>query len=272
MSIVTSLSDRMKEYEQNTQYSLIKKLPVIIRIDGRAFSKFTKGLDKPFDKDLSDIFKYVCFKLKEQIDNVKFIYSQSDEISILLTDWDTTKEKDGGRIDTWYNYRLQKMISVASSVTTCIFNQKVDEVASMYWRLYSQRDIDSEEQDLYLNKYKVWKAKRYGAIFDARVFNLPLDEVTNYFIYRQNDAIRNAKMSFARKYFSNSQLQGVSCIDALEKVKKEYNVDFYDMPLIQQRGFTIDRKETEDGDFKPNVDENIPVFKDNRDYIEKYLI
>ena len=271
MSITTSLADRMKEYENVTQFRLIKKEPVIIRIDGRAFSKFTKELDKPFDKDLCEVFEYVCYKLREKIDNVKFVYSQSDEISLLLTDWDTTKEDNGGRIDTWYDYRIQKMVSIASAEATRLFNQKVDEIASNYWRLYSQRDLDMNETELYLNKYKTWKSKRHEAVFDARVFNLPLDEVTNYFIYRQNDAIRNSKMGFARKYFSQKELYKVSNDDAIAMVKEKFNIDYYETDLVQQRGFTIASKVEEDKTVK-YVDEEIPLFKENREYIEKYLV
>ena len=271
MSITISLADRMKEYENVTQFRLMKKEPVIIRIDGRAFSKFTKGLDKPFDKDLCEIFEYVSYKLREKIDNVKFIYAQSDELSLLLTDWDTTKENNGGRIDTWYDYRIQKMVSVASAEATRLFNQKVDEVVSKYWRLYSQRDVDMDDMELYLNKYKLWKDKRYEAVFDTRVFNLPLDEVTNYFIYRQNDAIRNSKMGFARKYFSQKELYKLSNDEAIALVKEKFNEDFYETSLEQQRGFTI-ASNNEDGKTIKYIDKEIPLFKENREYIEKYLI
>ena len=73
MSLASTLSERMKEYENVTQLKLIKKQPVIIRLDGRNFKSFTKGVDKPFDKDLSNIMQYVCLKLKENMDNVKLI-------------------------------------------------------------------------------------------------------------------------------------------------------------------------------------------------------
>ena len=111
------LSEKMKRLENETNYKLKRKKPVILRIDGRSFSKFTKNLDKPFDKDLSRLFQVVTIDLHKEMDNVKFIYSTSDEISILMTDW------TNDNTEAWYNYRLQKLSSIASSVVTAKFNK-----------------------------------------------------------------------------------------------------------------------------------------------------
>lgn len=271
MSVAETLSDRMKEYESITQAKLIKKQPVIIRLDGRKFSKFTNGVDKPFDKDLSEIFQYVCYQLKQKVDNVKFIYSQSDEISMLLTDWDTTREDNGGRIDTWYDYRIQKMVSIASSEATRLFNVKVDEITSKYFRLYNQRDITSEEQQLYLRKYELWKSKKYMACFDARAFNLPLSEVANYFIFRQKDALRNSKAGFARGFYSQKQLLNVPNDEALEKVRQEKGIDYEDVSTLQKWGFCVLTVENEENKSKTKLDIEIPNFIEDREYIEQYL-
>ena len=206
MSMALSLSDRMKEYESQTQTKLIKKLPVIIRLDGRKFSHFTRGFEKPFDDDLSDIFQKVALDLRKSVDNVRFIYSQSDEISLLLTDWDHTKETDGGRVDTWYDYRVQKIVSVISSETTLLFNKYILELVQRYSALL---DKDNVNRELVQNRYNMLYKKLFKAMFDARVFNLPLDEVTNYFIFRQQDALRNSISGFARKYYPTKQLQGI---------------------------------------------------------------
>ena len=103
MSVAETLSDRMKEYEKVTEARLIKKQPVIIRLDGKAFHTFTQGIDKPFDEDLADAFEFTCVKLKEKVQGAKLIYTQSDEISILLTDWEKTTT------DCWFDYRIQKV-------------------------------------------------------------------------------------------------------------------------------------------------------------------
>ena len=283
MAILKSLSDRMKEYENQTQTKLIKKLPVIIRIDGRGFSKFTRGFDKPFDVDLSNIFQNVALSLRKSIDNVKFIYSQSDEISLLLTDWDHSKEENGGRIDTWYDYRIQKIVSVISSEATALFNkalyEKIKEYDA-YWVLASFNDLQNNKlksestAEKTSAKQKLLEKKLFKAMFDARVFNLPLDEVTNYFIYRQQDALRNSISGFARKYYSTKQLQGVNNTTKIEMVRNEYGIDFYDdIEQLQKVGFAIvtNLKANDTGKDKFELDTNIPLFKENRDYIERYL-
>lgn len=269
MSLKDSLSERIKEYENVSQFRLMKKQPVIIRVDGRSFKKFTKGLDKPFDKDLNAIFEYVCYKLREKVDNVKFVYSQSDEISLLLTDWDRTKEDNGTRIDTWYDYRIQKMVSVISSETTRLFNKKVDEIAQGYYELSKKEDIDDNTKKYYETKYNLWNNKKYNAVFDARAFNLPVEEVTNYFIQRQSDAIRNSQLGFSRSFYSQKELLNVSNAEALERVRIEYKQDYDDVSNVQKMGFCIVANELDGKAYK--VDKRIPLFKNNREYIEKYL-
>ena len=275
MAIVKSLSDRMKEYENQTQNKLIKKLPVIIRIDGRGFSKFTRGFEKPFDKELSTIFQVVALELRKSVDNVKFIYSQSDELNLLLTDWDHSKEEDGGRIDTWYDYRIQKIVSVISSETTAIFNKVLYSIILQYKQLIDENnDMVLVDKDIYESKCKLLNKKLFGAMFDARVFNLPLDEVTNYFIYRQQDALRNSISGFAREYYTTKQLQGVNNTTKIEMVRNEYGIDFYDdIEQLQKVGFAVvtNLKANDTGKDKFELDTNIPLFKENRDYIEKYL-
>lgn len=273
MSMALSLSDRIKEYESQTQMRLIKKLPVIIRLDGRKFSKFTKGFEKPFDEDLSMIFQIVALELRKRVDNVKFIYSQSDEISLLLTDWDHTKEIDGGRTDTWYDYRIQKMVSVISSEATMLFNRELCKFYDMYSTMVNDTNTVPELIPYYKSRRELFSKKQFTAMFDARAFNLPLDEVTNYFIFRQQDALRNSISGFARKYYSTKQLQGIKNPDKLEMVKRDFGIDFdSEISQLQKVGFAIittEKDNTEKEKFQ--LDLNIPMFKDDRDYIERYL-
>lgn len=276
MALAETLSDRMKEYESNTQTKLIKKLPVIIRLDGRSFSKFTKGFEKPFDLEISDIFQKVSLELRKDIENAKFIYSQSDEISILLTDWDSNKQEAGGRIDTWYDYRIQKIVSVASAVATAEFNKCI------YARMLELKELEESAsikgntvyKEMCAKKYNLLSKKLFKAVFDARVFNLPVDEVVNYFIYRQQDALRNSISSFARAFYSTKQLVGVSNPEKIEMVKKEFGINFEtEVSQLQKVGFTVitNLKADEIGKDKFELDIDIPIFKDNRDYIERYL-
>lgn len=276
MALAETLSDRIKEYESNTQIKLIKKLPVIVRLDGRSFSKFTKGFEKPFDVEISDIFQKVTLALRKDIANAKFIYSQSDEISILLTDWDSNKQEDGGRIDTWYDYRIQKIVSVASAIATAEFNKY------MYLRMLELKELEESAsikghtvyKEMCAKKYNLLSKKLFKAVFDARVFNLPKDEVVNYFIYRQQDALRNSISSFARAFYSTKQLVGVNNPEKIKMVKEEFGIDFEtEVSQLQKVGFTVvtNLKADEIGKDKFELDIDIPIFKDNRDYIERYL-
>lgn len=254
------LSERMKWYEGLTSSKLETKTPVIIRLDGKSFRNFTRGMEKPFDIDLSKVMEYVCDKLKTT-DNVRFIYTQSDEISLLLTDW--TKENT----QSWFQYRIQKIVSTSAALATLYFNEYIEELTSKYYRLYNQKDLDEQLEKLYLEKYKFWKSKKYKASFDSRAFNLPMDEVCNYFIFRQNDAERNSKQSLAQAYFSQKELLNVGCPEMINMVKTKTGIIYDELPLRQQRGFALYKDENEEW----YLDENIPKFVEDREFIDKWL-
>lgn len=266
MSTEMSLSDRMKDYEKISDNRLVKKQPVIIRLDGRAFHTFTKGLTKPFDTDLSDAFQFVCEKLSKEIQGVKLVYTQSDEISILLTDWDKITT------DAWFDYRIQKMVSLSAAMCTLYFNEYIKIIIEKYWKLYNQKDIEYKEEQQYLEKYRLWKTKCNKAMFDARCFNLPVSEVCNYFIYRQQDAIRNATQSLAQAYFSHKELDKKNTKEQIEMVKDKSGIDFNELSLRQQRGFCIYKYEDKEQSISEFcLDQSIPIFTENREYIEKYV-
>ncbi len=162
-----SLGDRMKvNYEKRFEYKLLRRIPVIIRLDGRSFHTLTNKCEKPFDLFLSQCMgntaKYLC----EEIQGAKCAYTQSDEISILLTDYDLITTQ------AWFDYDLQKVVSISASL------------ASVYFSKLFEAD----------------------AQFDSRAFNLPVDEVANYFIWRQKDWIRNSVAMLAQSHFSANQL------------------------------------------------------------------
>ena len=262
---MASLKDRMLGYENIPANRLIKKAPVIIRVDGRAFHTYTRGLDKPFDKTLIEAFKYTCEQLLNKIQGAKFIYSQSDEISILLTDWDSLET------DAWFDYRIQKIVSISASECTLYFNKFIEDIISegdLIERnyVYYKDEMTKEE---YLDKYKevlkdynIWKQKRNKATFDSRAFNLPREEVCNYFIWRQKDGIRNSIQSLARSYYSHNDLNKKSIEDMVQMLEKDFNVKYDNLPLHMQRGFCI----TQEG-----LDLEIPLFTEDRNYIEKHL-
>jgi len=215
MSDKTALGARMKEfYEKRTRTVLTRRQPVIIRLDGKAFHTYTKGLDKPFDEgliqDMAETTKFLC----KNIQGCKAGYTQSDEISLLLTDFDRLGT------DAWFDYQVQKMTSVAASMATAKFNQ-LRLVRSCETNITTVGDdpdrlIDAEGF--------MWNEEILDeplAFFDARVFSIPEDEeVVNYFIWRQRDAEKNSVSMLAQSLFShgtpNSELHKKNGTDMME--------------------------------------------------------
>ena len=259
--IIETLSEKMKRLEGESEIKLKSKTPVIIRLDGKAFHTFTKDLDKPFDVDLSNIMQYTAMKLAEEIQNVKFIYSQSDEISMLLTDWDNPNT------DTWYGYRVQKMTSVSASIATLAFSQKVRNLTSEYWARMMARDIPWEEEQVYNRKYDIWKSKKFIALFDSRAFNLDINEVSNYFLYRYKDAKRNSVQALAQSIFTQSQLEGKNIEEMIQMVNENSGIDYNTLSDLQKTGFAIYK----DDNGKWKLDLEVPDIYENRDYIEKWI-
>lgn len=172
------IGDRMKaSYEDRTRYYLPRRTYTIIRIDGKSFHTYTKGCERPFDLSLMYDMDTTTIELCKLIEGVKLGYTQSDEISILLTDF----EKVG--TEAWYGGNIQKLVSISSSIATANFNA-----------VRALRGIGNL------------------AYFDSRTFTIPEPtEVYNYFLWRQKDAIRNSILSTAQANFSHRDLQGKSC-------------------------------------------------------------
>jgi len=122
-----TLGDRMKTYYENrSQTYLTRYTPVIIRLDGCHFHTFAKGFCKPFDKLLAKTMQMTTKYLCENIQGVKFAYTQSDEISLLLIDYN--KEDLSIQTEAWFDYRVQKIVSVAASLATFAFNKYFNEL------------------------------------------------------------------------------------------------------------------------------------------------
>lgn len=251
-SRIKTLSDRMKDYELASDYRLTKKTPVIVRIDGKSFHTFTKGLDKPFDSILSEAMNYVCRKLIETIKGCKFAYTQSDEISLLLTDWDKLST------DCYFDYRLQKMVSVLASAATMYFNQYIVSRV-LYWQ--------KGESELSKKLFDRWAVKAGCAMFDARAYNLPKEEVCNYFVWRQEDASKNSIQSLGRSKFSFNQMLNKNNKEVQDMLFNECDINWNRIDTKWKRGFAVYRdKDGIKSDFE------IPLFKKDRAFIDKYLI
>ena len=196
--------------------------------------------------------------LCEAIDGAKIAYMQSDEISILVTDWSS--------LDTqpWFDYRIQKVASVTSSLATALFNEAKNQT------MFEVRGSMVEG------------AKVPSALFDCRAFNVPAHEVVNYFLWRQQDATRNSIQGLAQANFSHRQLHGKNNNVMQEMLFSEKGINWNDCPTGQKRGFCVVNRETMEkavvrGELVPvvrsrwEVDEEIPVFSQDRDYIQSLV-
>ena len=265
-----SLGDRMKRYEGVSKTALMRRNPVIIRIDGKAFHTFTRGFQRPFDniliKSMQETMKYLC----ENIQGCKLGYCQSDEISLLLTDYDNINTS------AWFDYEVQKMCSIAASMATLAFNRIFNEkVESANIDSYVGLNVGFE----YLSALD--KAVEKGAMFDARVFSIPKDEVCNYFIWRQNDCTRNSIQMVGQANFSHKELQKKSCDKIQDMLMLDKGINWNDFPTVQKRGSCCTKTgihtvvNTKTGEQKERltweIDTEIPIFTQDRNYIKRWI-
>ena len=238
----STLGDRMKGYEATSKSKLLRRTPVLIRIDGKAFHTWTKHLngldhslqDSPFSDMMHNCMVATTANLVENMQNAVLGYTQSDEISILLNDWRTLET------DQWFGGNVQKIASVAASMATAYFN----------YSYYTHDAVDPHSPP---------------AMFDARVWNMPKEDVTNYFIWRQQDATRNSVQMLARHYFSHKQLHKKNVSNIQDMLMLEHGVNWNDIDTWKKRGTCVYN------DFNLIVDEDIPIFTKGREYIEELL-
>ena len=272
-----SLGDRMKSnYENRSKTYLIRRQPVILRLDGKAFHTFTKGLKRPYDEIFHKAMNDTLLSLCENIQGCKIGYTQSDEITLLLTDYDTLTT------DAWFDYSVQKMCSIASSMATLAFNKSLSKSVDEYFNnVISCIENLSAESDEFNYFKTLSKAVKTGAMFDCRCFNIPKEEVANCFIWRQQDATRNAIQMLGQTYFSHKELNGKSCNAIQDMLMLQKNINFNDMPTEFKRGICCIRKEIQNpnvdikdgayGRLKWVLDKEIPIFSKDFDYIEKLI-
>lgn len=208
------LGDRMKDqYEGRTRYLLPRRTCSILRADGRAFHTYTRGLQRPFDEALTDDMDATAIALCEGIDGARLAFVQSDEISVLFSDFATPET------NAWFDGNIQKIVSVGASIATAAFN--------------GARGARGP-----LPPVKQW------AQFDARVFTIsdPV-EVENYFIWRQQDAIRNSILMVAQAHFSPQELHGQNTAELRRRLESEKGVSWEAFPARFRQGRVVERKE-----------------------------
>lgn len=259
-----TLGTRMKEYEAVSKNHLMRRTPVIIRLDGKAFHTFTRGLDKPFDSDFVTMMQQTMLHLCENIQGCVLGYTQSDEITLVLVDY---QNRDSC---AWFDNQVQKIASISASMATLYFNRELSEMLRDLEEDLAAANYSLPQAHMYetnSKKYDKWYDKEYRALFDSRVFNLPQYEVINNLIWRQQDATRNSINSVAQSLFSHKELQGISSKDLQDKMLTERDVNWNDYPTHLKRGCCA----IKDSEGKWVLDINIPIFTEDRDYIDRLV-
>lgn len=198
--------DRMKMYENKERF--IPLLPIVIRLDGKKFSKWTKGLNRPYDDRMSSLMSETTRLLVKET-NAKIGYTQSDEITLVLY-------SDNHKSSVFFDGKKQKIISVVSSLCTGIFNNL-------------RNDYIPEKKKL--------------AYFDCRAYNVPTkQEAANAVLWREQDATKNSIQMAGHHYFSHNDLHKLTTNHIQEKLWKDADVNCDEYPDFFKRGVFYQRK------------------------------
>jgi tRNA(His) 5'-end guanylyltransferase len=204
MTDSTAIGDRMKRHEAAYRQLLPRRTYSILRVDGKSFHSYLRGCQRPFDEVFMADMDAVAEALCAEISGAVLAYTQSDEISVLYTDFGSPGT------EPWFGGVLAKQLTIAASLATAVLNERRP-------------------------------GKR--ALFDARVFTLadPV-EVANYFLWRQRDAVRNSISMAAQAYFSHRQLHQVNTGRIQEMLWAEHGINWNDYPDGCKRGRTTVRQ------------------------------
>lgn len=268
--IKDSLGNRMKEfYEFRTKTKLTRRTPCIIRLDGCHFHTFTKGFVKPFDKRLMETMQEVTLELCKSIQGCVFGYTQSDEITLILTDYENLNSS------AWYDYEVQKICSVAASMATFFFNKifrnKVETFVNEHSKVVSNPQEYGEELSKsvgdIINVYT--NAVEIGAVFDARCFNVPISDVCNAILWRQKDCTRNSINSLGQAWFKHKELEGKSTNEVQDMLFNTHGINWNNLSTVEKRGTAI----VKDENGKWFIDTEMPILMgENRKYVESRII
>lgn len=245
------IGDRIKSYYEDAfRNHLPMRLPVVLRLDGRGFSGYTKGLERPFSEPLIKAMDNVAIALLKEIQGSVLAYTQSDEISILIKNYSSIEQQ------AWFKNNIQKMVSVSAGIAS------------------STMTVES------LNVFGEIKP----SVFDSRAMILPEFEINNYFIFRQNDCMRNSVQMLSRSLYSHKKCDNKK-VHELVEMCKDKGIDWDNIPIHHQRGRCIVKSsyEAEDLDRRTgkiikfqrsswNADNNIPIFSKDKSYIENYFV
>ena len=297
MPVRDDLGTRMKTFYENIPKTrLMRRVPVAIRLDGKAFHTFTRGFQKPFDFVLMDTMQQTMKYLCENIQGCVFGYTQSDEITLILVDYQKFTSS------AWFDYEVQKICSISASMATMAFNkffaQEVNKwgVETFGFEWYEGGTNDPEV--INTSEWKLAeiysKAIDKGALFDARCFNIPKEEVTNLIYWRQLDATRNSIQMVGQAHFSHNELQDKTCNMIQDMLMTKYGINWNDFTTPCKRGtacIRVGKKVTENIKREPQpfgedrvittiieerpiwvIDKNMPILKgEDRKYVDDLI-
>ena len=247
-----NLDQRMKTYEYVTRNYLVRRTPIIVRVDGKAFHTLTRGMGKPFDpvfvQTMQDTMKYLC----ENIQGCVLGYCQSDEITLVLVDYKSQKSS------AWFDGNIQKICSISAAMATLAFNKALIENAK-----------GNQKYD----------RKLFRGMFDSRAFNLPKEEVCNCLIWRQKDSERNSIQALGQANFSHRELDGKKRNQIQDMLMAQKGINWNDLPVHLRRGACCVKKQVLLNEGTENecirnkwiVDKEIPIFTQNRDYVDQLI-
>ena len=243
----------MKAYEHVSQIELTPRMPMIVRIDGRAFHTYTRGFDKPWSDPIREALTAAADALLSEISGSKIAYCQSDEISVLVTDYDKLDSQP------WFGKSVQKICSVTASIATVAFNDAMARCRTT-WEGGA--------------RYTTEIPGSRRAQFDSRCFTIPREDVGNYFLWRQRDATRNSVAALGQAHFSSRQLHGKSG-PQIQDMLHEIGINWNDCDTWKKRGWCVRRepREIEPGRVRPVIvlDMEIPIFSGQIPYFDPYI-
>lgn len=203
-----ALGDRMKDYEDSSRF--MRYLPIIVRIDGKCFSKFTKGLERPYDEGLVCLMRVITKHLIQET-NACIGYTQSDEITLVI-------HNEGYQVEQPFGGKVQKLTSVLASIATAKFNSL---------------------RPKYLPGFK----EDTLAMFDCRCFQVPnKHEAFNNLLWREQDASRNSVLMLASHYLGHSKMMNKNCSELQEMLWQEHRINYNDYPAYFKRGTFLRRE------------------------------
>lgn len=244
------LGDRIKGYENVFRQHLPNRMPVIIRLDGCHFSSYLKGVKKPFDDSVINAMNETCVYLAKNIPGTVLVYTQSDEISIVINNFKKLNS------EPWFNNNIQKMASVSAGMTSAYFSNLSPSI---------------------------FNGSLKFATFDSRVFVVPKEDVNNSILFRQQDSIRNSVQSLARSLASHKECNNKN-ITELKNLIIQKGGDWDKLETQFKRGRCIikikkssqlvNKKTGELSTVERNewiIDNQIPVFSDDTNYINQHF-